>query len=64
MTSDDKVLESLLTGLPKDDKDDLLKSIRLASDDQLDQKRHPRPRRRRNADGALESYSDGMSLAD
>jgi hypothetical protein len=64
MNTDDKVLESLLTGLPQDDKVELLESIRHAYDDQLDQKRHPRRRRRRNADGVLEPLADDMSLVD
>jgi hypothetical protein len=47
-------LRSLLSGLPQDDQIELLESIRSAYDDQLDRKRHPRRRRRRNADGLLE----------
>jgi hypothetical protein len=64
MNTDDKVLESLLTGLPHDDRVELLESIAHAHDDQLDQKRHPRRRRRRNADGVLEPLAEDMSFAD
>jgi hypothetical protein len=52
MSADD-VLESLLSGLPRDDKAELLDSIRHAHGEQLAAKRHPRRRRRRNEDGDL-----------
>lgn len=46
-------LLSLLDGLPADERVDLLESIRHAQDDQLERKRHPRRRRRRNEAGEL-----------
>jgi len=46
-------MHSLLDGLPETDQADLLESIREAHDEQLDRKRHPRRRRRRNAEGML-----------
>jgi hypothetical protein len=48
-----ELLEPLLAGLPLDDQLALLGRLDEARDEQLDQKLHPRQRRRRNELGAL-----------
>lgn len=64
MSADNNVLNSLLTGLPQTDKVELLHSIESAREVQIEEKLHPRRRRRRNADGVLESPADDASLPD
>jgi hypothetical protein len=64
MSTDNNVLHSLLTGLPQHDKAELLQSIESAREVQIEQKLHPRRRRRRNPDGVLEPLSDEAYLSD
>jgi hypothetical protein len=54
-------LRSLLNGLPQEDQSELLHSIQEAHGDQLDRKRHPRARRRRDANGELVMPEQGTS---
>lgn len=63
MNTDENVFQSLLTGLTQDDKVDVLRSIEKTRELQIEQKRHPRRRRRRNEFGVLEPLSD-ESLSD
>ena len=58
MSTEDKLFRSLLDGLTKDDKISVLRSIEDTRELQLEQKRHPRRRRRRNEDGVLEPVVD------
>lgn len=58
MNTDDNVLHSLLNGLTKDDQMSVLRSIQDTRELQIEQKLHPRRRRRRNEDGLLEPLPD------
>ncbi len=53
MEQDQDVLDSLMTGLTDRDRSGLQAAIRSAQADQLDRKKHPPRRRRRDADGVL-----------
>ena len=48
------LVDSLLHGLSQDDRSELIHSMDRAREVQLEATRHPRRRRRRNADGVLE----------
>jgi len=54
MDSRRDLLQCLLVGLPEGDQQFVVHRIERAHDEQLDRKRHPPRRRRRNADGMLE----------
>jgi hypothetical protein len=47
------LIQPLLTGLPEDDQQWIVSRIEQARHDQIDLKRHPPRRRRRNSDGHL-----------
>lgn len=64
MSAPDDLLHSLLTGLPRAEKTEVLTTIHSAYDDQLERKRHPRRRRRRNADGELVAPEDFVGPED
>lgn len=53
MTTED-LFDNLMSGLPQDERTEVLDSIRVAHGEQLEQTRHPPRRRRRNSEGVLE----------
>jgi hypothetical protein len=48
-----ELLQPLLAGLPESDRAEILRAMERTRDDQIDRKRNPARRRRRNADGEL-----------
>jgi len=60
MLARDELLFSLLGGLPEDDQVLVLQILERAREAQVERKRNPPRRRRRNADGALVTPSGPM----